>query len=383
MFSLPKVIFFAGVLLIPTASLVLADSITLTSGEVLQGKVIKETATEFVVNVQISAGIVDERTYKKKDVKEVSKTSEDAIVYESIKGYKVGVNSYTPADYDVLVRTLTGFLAKFPNNAHAQEVKANLDVIKQEQARVAAGGLKLNNRWFTAKEASEQKYQIDALKTYASMQDLAARGDTIGALNKFDFLERNYGGSTAFLSAVDTAVALINRLGPEVENAVTVAKQQESKFNEGIVLVAEPQKSQTMKARKSRITAAENAVTLADRSGVKWKPLLAITDKSIRSIESTTSLELPRLMQLPLPAMRSGIEKAEAAMALLNQGDIAGAEAANRESEILWSTNEMLTHVQAAINAAKIKARATPTPSPSPSPSPSATPRIRKAPVTE
>ena len=364
-----KFFILAGTLLLPAGGLLLADTIILNSGEQVQGTVIKDGYKELVVKIQISAGISDERTFAKKDVKEVVKTAEDVIAFEKIKNYKIGVNSYPAASYELLVRALDEFVTKYPSNTHLSEIKANLEAIKEEQARVVAGSTKWNNHWYTAKELADQKYQIEGAQVFAAMQDLAARGDTIGALNKFDFLEKNYGGAAVYPTAIETAIVLINRLAPEVERAIEIANRQEAQFKEGIVLVAEPQKTQTIKARKAQIAAADKMVTLAEKTGVRWKPLLAISDKSLKATENSTSMELPRLSAMQVPAMRSSIEKADEADAALKKGDLEAAEAAYRESQTLWATNEMLSRLEKRIAVEKAKPKPTPTPSPSASPS--------------
>ena len=341
-----------------------ADVVTLNSGEQIKGKVVSETATKVIFDAEVRAGIIDTRTYDKKDVKSVSKTLQDEIVFQSIKNYRLGPNSYTMAEYEALERSFGSFVAKFPGSAHFKEVKEVLDAVQKEKARVEKGELKWNNRWYSAIEAKQESYEISAQKALAVMRDYARRGDTVAALNTFDYIERTYPNATIYPDAIVDAVGLIHRLQAEVARAVVVAKQQQEQFNTSIQLVTEPQKSHTIAARKAQIEAAEQAVQSAEINQVKWKPFLPITDKSMSALVQIATQELQRVPQLPLSAMRSSIEKTESAAKALAEGDYVTADLAAKEAQSLWSTYEVLTRLMPAISALKEHKTATPTPAP-------------------
>lgn len=375
----PPFLICAAALLALNVRFGFADTIILNSGETLEGKVISESATQMVLDIQISAGITDQRTVAKKDVKSIVKVSDDEIAYNSIKGYTVGPNSYTPNEYEALVRALGHFLSKYPTSPHGKDVKANLEAITQEKTRVDGGQMKWSNRWYTAEEAVQQKYQIDAEKVYGTMKDLAARQDTVGALNTFDFLEKNYGGSIVFPTAVETALALTKRLEVEVERAAVTGKQQEAQFNSGIVLASEPQKSQAIAARKAQVQSAESAVEMAQHTFVKWPPLLPITQKSPAALKTSIDSEVPRLTMMPVTAMRNSISMAEAAIRALKAGDLATADSNCKEAEQLWPTNDMCKRIEDSIAAIKRRPTPTPTPAHTPTPAPAAASKAKTA----
>ena len=315
-----------------------------------------------MADVQIAAGITDARTFAKKDVKSVTKPAEDEKFYQGIKAYKISANSYTQAEYDALVRALDAFIAKFPKSAHLKEIQANLEAIRAEKKRVDEGQLKLLDRWYSAEEAVREKYQIDAQRAFLGVRALAARGDIIGALNAFDNLEKNWPGSAVYPDAAEFAMTLVTRLDTEIDRLTAAAKQDEALFQAKIVLVSEPQKSQTIAARKARITAAEAAVENADRLSVKWKPLYATTEKSTGALKTVISTELQRLSTMGANAMRTSIAKSDIAAAALKAGDLATAESALREAQAAWYANERLLRLNNEIQTLKMKPKPTPTP---------------------
>ena len=68
------------------ASLVQADKITLKDGTILEGEVVDETDTEYVIAVAFSKSIKTRKTYKKSDVVDIEKEAPDLKPYEALKG---------------------------------------------------------------------------------------------------------------------------------------------------------------------------------------------------------------------------------------------------------------------------------------------------------
>ena len=360
--TLPR-IFLA--LLLAGTSAALADSVTLKTGEVLEGQVLKETPAEVVIDVKVGGGITDQRTLAKTEVSAVSKTTPDALAFEKIKTYKVGPNSLAPAKYKAILAALQDFQKRFPASAQDPQVKAALEAFSAEKARVDAKDFKWNNRWYTPEQFEQQKYQLRGQILLAAMRDQAARAETITALNTFDRLEREYPGSEAYVDAVESAFTLVRRLEGEVNRAVDLANSQLAQFNSKIQLVSEPDKSRTIELRKNQIAAAEAAVAA---SQAKWKPLLPISEKSPQALKGTIATEVQRLSQLPVSSMKSSIAAVTAAYAALDAKNVTEAETQARNAQSLWSQNESLTRLTPAIEALKEAIKSTPTPSPSPSP---------------
>ncbi|MEI6350579.1 MAG: PTPDL family protein [Verrucomicrobiota bacterium] len=343
----------------------LADSVTLKSGEVVEGRIMRESDTEIVIEAKVGSGITDEQTLKKSEVNAVSKTGPDEIAFQKVKDYGVGPNSFPPANYKAEIAALEAFKNQFPISKHRVEVINAIAALTAEKARVEAKDIKWNNHWYSPAEFEKQKYQLRAQLLLAAMREQGARYDTVGALNTFDKLEHDFPGSQAYIDGVELASSLVQRLDGEIDHAVESANLQTSQFNSGIVLVQEPKKTQIIEARQNQIAAAEAAVA---KSTAKWKPLLAITDKSPQALKSTLKSEQTRLAALPLEAMRNSVAAADASNAALIAKNVTEAETQARLAQTLWANNEAVTRLLPAIEA--LKKAATPTPSPSPSPTP-------------
>ena len=362
----------AGVLLATTA-LCLADTVTLKSGEVLNGKILSETNREIVMDVTVAAGITDQKTIDKTDVRAAEKTPLDEIAFQEIKGCQIDNHSLPASSYVAIIKSLESFLKKYPQSSRVDEVQSTLAAFKHEQEQVKAGGMKWDNRWYTKEEAEKNKYRLAAQMQFAAMRDQASRRDCIGALNTFDLIEKWYPGSIVYPDAVELAQSMIRTVGADMERIRVNAKAQEAQFNNGIVLVTEPQKSQMIAARQAQVTTAEAALAAAERAGVKWKPLLAMASKSFESLKTTIGTEAPRLEALPLADIRKSIASIKDAEAALSDNNAAGAEVKVKEAQKLWSVNGEVAALTAEIEA--FKKKPTPTPIPKPTPTPTPTPK--------
>ncbi|MDD5349156.1 MAG: hypothetical protein PHQ12_02990 [Chthoniobacteraceae bacterium] len=352
----------------------MADTVILKSGETLNGTIVSETDQQIVMNVTISSGIVDEKTIAKGDVQSVSKTTPDEIAYAGIREYKPETHSLQPTAYPSILKALEGFLKTYPTSARAAEVKKNLEGLKQEQARVKAGELKWDDRWYTAQEAEKNKYQLGGLMTLSNMRDQAANRDFIGALNTFAQIEKYFPGSSAYPDAVELAQNMMRIAAMDMVAIQNKTKAQETQFNNGILLVPEPQKSQMLAARRSQIAAAEAAMAAAEKGDLKWKPLLPLAPKSFESLKTMLSTEAPRLEKLSVPNMRSSLAATKAAEEALQANQREEVEAKLKEAQALWADN-----AQIAALTAELKAKPTPTPKAAPTATPSSSPAATPA----
>ena len=100
-----------------------ADTVTLSNGEKLTGKIISKTDTEVTMSVQISAGISDERVIKKSDILKMVEDTPDALAWAKLKDIKLGKSSFPAASYDAAITSLKAFVTQYPKSPFAAEAQ--------------------------------------------------------------------------------------------------------------------------------------------------------------------------------------------------------------------------------------------------------------------
>ena len=366
--SNPVLRFFAVSLLALGVTTALADVVTLKGGEKLEGKITEETATELHMNVQVSAGIVDERTIPRADVDKIEKTAPDDGAWAVLKTFQPGANSLPVAQYDRFITPLKAFTAQYPKSAHFAEAQKSLAAFEDEKKRVEAGELKLDGNWLSKDQAQAERYQINGLLTLNFMRSEQARGDSISALNAFDILEKQFPNSKSYPDAVEVALKILNTVKGQAAARVAAIPAEKAAQEKAIAAAIEPARTQMKDSMVQARVAAETAMSAAGRQGLKWPPFIASSEASMRQIAEKSTAELTRLGAIDLAKFRQATELADKAKQQIANKDFAGAEASLAKTRTLWEQNEALPRLVAELAAAKAAATAAAKPKATPIP---------------
>jgi outer membrane protein assembly factor BamD (BamD/ComL family) len=355
--ALTLVLFSAG-------TFALADTVTLKNGSKIEGKVLSENDKEVVIEERVAAGITDTRTVPKAEVAKIEKVAQDAPAYQALKNLQPGANSLPAANYDQVIRSLNNFINSYPQSTHVADVKKQLAAWEEEKTRVDAGEVKLANRWLSKEEADKEKYQISGQLLLNYMQQQQRQGDLTGAMNSFDQLEKNFPNSRAYIDAVELARTILPTLKANADRSSQQWKFQQAEREKGLQLLSEAQRAETMAAIKRDEQKAEAAVEAANKSGLKWPPLVP-NERGLMQIQALANDEPRRLAEVPVAKMRQSLELTEKARVALNDKKVDEADELVKQAINLWNTNEVATRLQTDVgNLRNAIASAPPPPTP-------------------
>ena len=258
-----------------------ADTVTLKSGEKLEGRVTNETETEVSIEVAVTASIKDQRVIKKSDVAKIEKVQPDLEAWEDLKKVDVGPESQESADYQRAINLLNGFVTQFPQSAHAAEAKTKIGQFQAEQKRVEAGELKLGGNWMTADEVKEERMQINGRILLGRMKASMAKGQFVEAMNAFDAIDKTANGSASYPDAVVLARQILPALKNAAEQLKTQVKAQADERKRRLQNVQGAERLQLEALQKKQVTQTDALVASYEKSGVKWLPLSPANEKSL------------------------------------------------------------------------------------------------------
>ncbi|MEA3207757.1 MAG: hypothetical protein QOE70_814 [Chthoniobacter sp.] len=354
-----------------------ADTIILTTGEKIEGKVIAETATELTVEVKVSASVTDQTVVPKAKVLKIEKEQLDETAWQPLKNTKLGSNSLPVAQYEVVTRPLQGFVNDFPASPHVAEAKKILAAFEEEKKRVEAGEVRLGEKWLTSEEVAKERYQIGALLAYQYLRSQRAAGDAVGALNSFDQLEKNYPGAKSYPDAVDAAKEALAALKAAVDRAQLSYPAIQKEFEAGVAAASAADRPELIAARQRELAKGEAALAAADKAKLKWPAVVPRSDKNLAAIVQKIDSEQKRLAGLDVSKMRQSVQLTEQAQKEIAEQKPAADETVKKALS-LWNANELAKRLQpdaanvklAAATAAKAaeaqKAAATPVPKATP-----------------
>lgn len=393
----------------------LADTFTLKTGERFEAKILSETATEMTLEVQISAGIKDEKVVKKADVVKLDRVAPDENAYRAIMNLLPGKNTLLPAQYDSIQSALQNYAAQYPESGHVAEVKQALAGFQADKKRVDAGEMKVDGVWLNKAQVAQQRLQIGGLQAFNAMKSANAAGDAIGALNAYVGLEKGFGGAKVMPDAIELARQILPVLKPAVERALENQKIKEAERLADVknaMTVPEVGKSgkaptaeqleqikatiALSKAKQDELIAANQreqaktdaALAAATTAGL-WPPMAASSEKCLKAIQMKIPVESARLEKLPVADMRESIRLAEQAQTEITDKDLVAANETLKEALKLWPANELGKRLNAQLTALKNPPKTDPATTPATTPAATAaksaatpTPKSPAAPPT-
>ena len=160
-----------------TSTLRAEDSITLTTGEIVAGRITAETDQQMEIEVaNADRTILSKRRIARAIISSVQRETPEQTAerksFESLARYKLDPNSAFPTNYyPAVIGALDKFLASWPHSDHAAQVSAQRAAWKAEypQALLAAqkGLVKFRGQWLTPQQtqalANEERAKQEAV----------------------------------------------------------------------------------------------------------------------------------------------------------------------------------------------------------------------------
>lgn len=361
-----------------------ADTVTLKSGEKIEGKILKETDAEVTLSVQVTATIKDERVIKRDDIANVDKVQPDEDAWNALVNLAPANDSLSSEEYGRVIAAFEGFVKNFPQSAHMPVAKQRIDQFLKEERRVDTGEVKLDWQWITKDQMQEERVQIAGRIFLNRMKRASSAGQLIEAMIIFEQLDKGFPGTATYPEAVDLGRRILPSLKAAIDQRQVQVKRRTEDENKRLATSKGPEHAQLDALLKRERATAETAISAIEKSGVKWLPLQPATEKSLASLASHVTSETTRLNGLPTEKMRDSLRATQKAASELAGGSLDAADRALKDATTAWPANELAKRLQirladarkgaSGIKAATPAPTPTPTPAPTPKPKPAATP---------
>lgn len=357
----PIRLLFAGFAL---AAAALADTVTLKSGEKIEGKVTSETDTELTIEI-VSGGVVDERKVAKAEVAGVAKMAPDEIAWQPLQGIKLGDNSLPSAEqYDAWLAPLNAFTTQYPESKHRSDAEQIKGDFEAEKSRVAAGEVKLNGAWLSKDYIERERYQVSASIAFNYMKAQAARGDMVGAMNTFEIMSKQFDGARGYLEAIVYARQILPALKAQAAQRVAALPAENAERQRGVKANVGLDKVQLQKELDAEKKGMETALADAKKAGLKWPPFLRRSEVAMKEIVKLCDDTANQLATIDIAKCGESIKLAEEARAEIEKKELDSAAKKLRQAQTLWQKNELVARLNAelsaAVGAAKLAAASEP-----------------------
>jgi len=280
------------------AGMVQADKITLKDGKVIEGEVISETDTEYVISVAYSETIRTRKTFKKSEIADIQKEAPDLKPFEALKDILPTPDHLSIVAYEQLIEgRVKPFLTSFPNSKHSREVKNMLATLESELAKAKAGDVKLDGKWIAAADWNANALELDAQILVKRMEALAARNSYRSALLVYDKINTEFRSTDATKNAAQVAAKFLPKYSAQIKKLSEDAPAKLEKRNKALKSMAPRDSSRMKKAYEEAEAKHQAALAKAKETRSKWLPVSEYDSRTLQTLARNINTELKSIQR--------------------------------------------------------------------------------------
>lgn len=169
-----------------------ADTFKLKDGTSLEAKILRETPEDYLLEVQVTKGIKDERKVPKANVAKYSRDQPDLKAFALLEKLVPTPDYLTAPGYTAGITLAENFLKNHSTSLKIKDAKVILETLKKEAALITAGGMKVGGKIISAAECQMNAYELDSRVCEVEIRSLIASENTLGTLRVFADFDRDY-----------------------------------------------------------------------------------------------------------------------------------------------------------------------------------------------
>ncbi len=304
------------------ACLAPADTIRMRDGSELEGEVVSEKDDHYVVKVQVTKTIRDERKIPKTDVLEIVAEKKDALAFEEIKTLVPTPDLLTLQEYERRTAKVEGFMKEFSESRLLKSANALLKVLDDERKVVAEGGLKFEGKMIQASERAAHAYPLDAQIAASKVVAAGNAGDPTQALRAWTALESKFVASQAFLDTRSYAQKLMVAHLKSIDNSLATFDARMKEREAGLARIDERDRDRTKRAIAEQSAAYEAKLAKEKEENVKWPTLNPNHKEPMMVTKRLLETEIAKLEKLDPSKIPDGDKAWNDAWSVLTGGEV-------------------------------------------------------------
>lgn len=207
----------AATLLTLLAPQVSADIFILQDGSKIEGSILREEGENYVIEVQVTRSIKDEKIIPKADVAKIEQEKPEIKAFEAIAALVPAPDLLGPEQYSARIQAVEKFLSEHRGSSKSKEARAILNTLKQEANEILAGGIKVNGQIIPPAEYRANALEIDARGQEKKIRALISGSHFLAALRAFSEFDREFKGTQPHTDILPLITQAINRYMAEVQ----------------------------------------------------------------------------------------------------------------------------------------------------------------------
>jgi hypothetical protein len=272
-----------------------ADTFILKDGTKLEGRILKEDAESYVIEVQVTKSIKDEKTLAKADVTKVEREKPDLKAFESIATLVPAPDMLTADQYAARIRAVEKFLSDHRGSEKTKNARDMLATLKREANEILAGGIKVNGQVISPAEYRANALEIDARGQEKKIRDLIGGGHFLDALRAFASFDTEFKGTLPHSALLPLISQTIGRYTAEVQQQLAGYDKLVKDREAGLSRMQVVDRRNAEAAIKEELAAAEKQFKAEKDARLGWYTIQPFFKPSMQETLNFAKLELNRL----------------------------------------------------------------------------------------
>jgi hypothetical protein len=299
----------------------MADSFELKDGTKFEGTILREEGSDYIIQVQITKSIKDERRIPKADVVSQVAEKKDETAFLEIAKLVPTPDLLEEAQYAARVKKAEAFIKEFPKSPKAADVRKIYDDLETERAVVAAGGVKFGGKMISAAERAPKAYALDASIVATTLKSAVEAGDILGALRTWSKLETQFPGSTAYRETVPFMVKVMRSHLANVDATLAGFDARTKSRASGLEGMSGNDRARSEQAIKEEQDLYLARVAQEKAAGIKWLSLDPFVKQPLEETKRMLENEIRRLTNLDPGNLRNTEQAYEEAYAAVTKAE--------------------------------------------------------------
>lgn len=272
-----------------------ADTFILKDGSKLEGRILREDETNYVLEVQVTRSIKDERTVAKADVTKIEREKPDLKAFEPIAALVPVPDLLGPDQYTARIQAVEKFLSEHRGSSKSKEARAIIATLKQEANEILAGGIKVGGRIVPPAEYRANALEIDARGQEKKIRDLISASQFLDALRAFTQFDRDFKGTQPHTEILPLITQTINRYMADIQQQLAGYDKRVKDREAGLTRMQFEDRRNTEAAIAEEAAALQTQLKTEKDAKLGWVTPHPFSKASMEETLNFGKLELTRL----------------------------------------------------------------------------------------
>lgn len=300
----------------------MAGTIHLKDGTTLEGSVLREEGDSYVLLVNVTENIKDEKIIAKADVKKIVADQPDLLAFAEIEKFVPVPDLASEAEYQRRIALVEAFLKEHRRSPKTRAANELLSTLKEEANQIGGGGIKIRGKIITPAEYRANAYELDATAQEIIIRALVANGRKLEALRKFTLFDRDFRNTAPFKEILPLMRQVVISHSAEATQYLATLDQRIEKRRIGLERMSITDRAATERAIEEENNSIEILVRTEKDSKVGWVTPHPFSKLALAETERFAKQELSRMAKLSSsPFVDGGKIYRETYQAIANASD--------------------------------------------------------------